>query len=59
MNGLRNVAGVLMNTGQIAMRIRKGRIDLDGTCITLKSSVDIAHLFQGVAHVGIGIGEGG
>lgn len=47
-----------MNGGKIAVCICKGRVYLDGACVTLQSSLNVLHLFQGVAHVGIGISKG-
>lgn len=46
-----------MYRGKVAMRISKGWVDLDGAGVALKSSLDILHLLEGVAHVGVGIGE--
>ena len=46
-----------MNGGQIWMSIGKGRINLNGSCVTLKSTIDILHLLKCVAHVTIRIGK--
>ena len=39
------------------MSIGKGRINLNGSCVTLKSTIDILHLLKCVAHVTIRIGK--
>lgn len=41
------------------MSVSKGWVDLDGTSIALQSSLDILHLLQRIAHVGIGISKCG
>jgi hypothetical protein len=41
------------------MRISKGRIDLDGSGVTLQRALDVVHLLQSVAHVTVGIGKRG
>lgn len=47
----------LMNGSKIGMGIGESRVDLDGSRVALESSLDVLHLFQGVAHVGIGVSE--
>jgi hypothetical protein len=39
------------------MSIGKGRVDLNGSCVTLKSTIDILHFFERVSHVAIRIGK--
>jgi len=45
--------------GQVAVGISKGRIDLNGASVALKGRLQILHLLQRVAHVGVSIREGG
>lgn len=49
--GLRNVARVLVDGGQVGVSIGKGRVNLDGTGIALQGSLDVLHFLEGVAHV--------
>lgn len=39
------------------MSVSKRRVDLYGTRIALHGSIDVLHLFEGVAHVAVGIGK--
>ena len=41
------------------MGIGKGRVDLDGSGIALKGSIDVLHLLQGVTHVAVCISKVG
>ena len=34
------------------------RVDLDGAGVALECALHVVHLLQGVAHVGVGVGEG-
>ena len=49
----------LVDRGKIAVGVGKGRVDLDGPGVALQGSLYVLHLFEGVAHVRVGIGEGG
>ena len=40
------------------MGVSKGRVDLDGPRVALKRALDVVHFLEGVAHVGVGVGEG-
>ena len=48
-----------MNRSQIAVGVGKGRVDLNGTRVTLEGAVDVLHLLQRIAHVAVGVGKGG
>lgn len=37
------------------MSISKGRVDLDGSAVTLHGTINVLHLLQSVAHVAIGV----
>ena len=39
------------------MGIGKGGVDLDGSHVTRHGAIQVSHLFEGVAHVGVGVGE--
>lgn len=45
----------LMYAGQITVCISKSRIDLDGPCIALQCTTNIAHFFQCITHIWISI----
>uniref|UniRef100_A0A915IGE2 Uncharacterized protein n=1 Tax=Romanomermis culicivorax TaxID=13658 RepID=A0A915IGE2_ROMCU len=46
-----------VNGSQIRMSVGESRINLDGSVVTSRGALYVAHLFQSVAHVGIGVGE--
>lgn len=48
-----------MNGSQIAVRICKCRVNLNGTSVTLQGALNILHLLQSVSHVRVGISKGG
>lgn len=39
------------------MSVCEGGIDLNGASVALKCALNVMHFLQGVAHVGVGIGE--
>ena len=41
------------------MSVGKGGVDLDGSHVTRHGAIQVSHLFEGVAHIGVGVGEGG
>lgn len=41
----------LVDRGQIAVCVSKGRVNLDGTGVALKCSLHILHLLQCISHV--------
>lgn len=57
LNGLGDVARVLVNRREIRVGVGKGRIYLYGPCVALQCTLYVLHLLEGVAHVGVGIGE--
>ena len=52
-----NIPRVFVNRCQVAVCISKGWVDLNGPSVALQSSLHILHLFESVAHVGVGIGK--
>lgn len=49
----------LVDRGQIAVSISKGRVNLDGTGVALQRSLYVLHFLQCITHVRVGISEGG
>ena len=47
-----------MDRCQVGVRVGEGGVDLDGSGVALHGPLDVVHLLEGVAHVGVGVGEG-
>ena len=47
-----------MDRCQVGVRVGEGWVDLDGAGVALESALHVVHLLQGVAHVGVCVGEG-
>ena len=48
-----------MNGSQVTVRIGEGGVDLNGPGVALQGSLDVLHLLQRVAHVGVGVSKRG
>lgn len=59
MNRFGYVARVLVDAGQITVRVGKRRIDLYRAGVALKGPIHIAHLLQCVAHIRVRVSKSG
>ena len=57
LDGVRYVAGILVDRRQITVGVGEGRIDLNGARVALQGTAYVLHLFQRVTHVGICVSE--
>ena len=47
-----------MDRCQVGVGVGEGGVDLDGSGVALHGPLDVVHLLEGVAHVGVGVREG-
>ena len=44
-----------MDRSQVAVSVSESRVDLDGSGVAADSPLDVLHLLQSVAHVGVSV----